>query len=130
MVEKKENLYFSEDLNFRERACFEAGIKLGALYHILCGIPISSNTAVINSIEKGIEAAIGCQPYVNSVSVNLNEEKIIGSKEHQFDYDEITGKLISARLEVKYETVTVKARVSWAEELDYPLMYIEEIKEN
>ncbi|MHA2260707.1 MAG: dihydroneopterin aldolase family protein, partial [Promethearchaeota archaeon] len=35
-----EKVYFSPDLNNRERACFETGIKLGALYHIISGIPI------------------------------------------------------------------------------------------
>ena len=42
-------IYFSSDLSERERACFETGIKLGALYHILSGIPISSNENVIKS---------------------------------------------------------------------------------
>ena len=38
-----DKIYFSPEITSRERACFEAGIKLGALYHILCGIPISSD---------------------------------------------------------------------------------------
>ncbi len=58
MSNGKENTYFSSDINDRERACFEIGIKLGALYHILCGIPISSNPRIVDSIEKGIEASI------------------------------------------------------------------------
>ncbi|MGV9197266.1 MAG: dihydroneopterin aldolase family protein [Promethearchaeia archaeon] len=129
MAKKKDNLYFSDKINLRERACFEAGIKLGALYHILCGIPISADTGVIESIEKGIEAAIGCQPYVKSIDVTLDRDTIIGEKRHEFDYDEITGKVISASLEIEYEDVYLKARVKWVEELDYPLMYIEEIKD-
>ena len=47
-----ENIYFSSDLSERERACFEAGIKLGALYHILCGIPITSDEKIIRRISK------------------------------------------------------------------------------
>jgi hypothetical protein len=61
------NNYFSINLSKRERACFESGIKLGALYHILCGMPISSNIDTIKSIEKGIESSISCQPYVKNV---------------------------------------------------------------
>ena len=69
MSKNNANIYFSPDLSKRERACFETGIKLGALYHILCGIPISSDKNIISSIEKGIESAISCQPYVKSVKI-------------------------------------------------------------
>ena len=123
-----ENIYFSKELNNRERACFEAGIKLGALYHILSGIPISSNVEVINSIEKGIEAAISCQPYVKIIEIILNRDKILGDKANQFDYDEITGKIIQARLVINYESTEVIAKIEWKDDLDYPLMFIEDIK--
>ena len=52
MPEKNEKIYFSSDLTDRERACFETGIKLGALYHILCGIPISTNENIITNIKS------------------------------------------------------------------------------
>lgn len=124
-----EKIYFSPDLSNRERACFETGIKLGALYHIMSGIPIRSDDKIISSIEKGIEAAISCQPYVESVMVILDKEKILGNKDAPFNYDEITGKIIRAELFLKYEDVEVQAKVDWIEELQYPLMYIEKIQE-
>ena len=119
---------FSPDLNNRERACFEAGIKLGALYHILCGIPISSEENVIRSIEDGIQAAISCQPYVKLVDIKLNRNMIRGKKETPFDYDEITGRIIRAEVRLEYEGVEIIAKIDYAEDLDYPLMYVEEIK--
>jgi hypothetical protein len=123
----KYNTYFAPGLSDRERACFETGIKLGALYHILCGIPISSNENIIKSIEKGIEAAISCQPYVKSIKINLSKDKIKGNKVTQFDYDEITGKIIGAKLIIEYESIEVLAKIGWMEDLQYPLMYIEKI---
>jgi len=129
MSNNNEKIYFSPELSDRERACFESGIKLGALYHILCGIPISSNENVIESIEKGIEAAISCQPYVDSVTVSLDREKIVGEKTNQFDYDEITGKIIRAEIIIKYNTVKVLAKIDWVEDLEYPLMFIEKIQD-
>ncbi len=120
-------IYFSSDLSDRERACFETGIKLGALYHILCGIPIQSDENIINSIERGIESAISCQPYVKSVKIHLNREKISGKKKSEFDYDEITGKIIQAEIKIEYESVNVLAKVEWVDELEYPLMFIEKI---
>ena len=127
MLKKIDNIYFSSNLSLRERACFETGIKLGALYHILCGIPISSDEKIISSIEKGVEAAISCQPFVKSVKIKLDKDKIVGSKSTAFDYDEITGKIIRAELIIKYEDFEVLAKIDWIEEMKYPLMFIEKI---
>ena len=130
MSKDNANIYFSPDLSKRERACFETGIKLGALYHILCGIPISSDENIITSIEKGIESAISCQPYVKSVNINMDRNKIIGDKSTQFNYDEITGKIIRAELMLNYESVEILAKIDWIEDLEYPLMFIEKIVES
>lgn len=127
MSNDKKRVYFSSNISLRERACFEIGIKLGALYHILCGIPISSNTKVVDSIENGIEAAISCQPYVKSVKINIDREKIRGDKSTEFEYDEITGKVINAIVVLEYKSVEITAKVEWVEDLKYPLMFIEKI---
>lgn len=124
----KENSYFTPGVTDRERACFEVGIKLGALYHILCGIPISSNPEIVESIEKGIEASISCQPYVKSVKININRNKIQGTKATEFDYDELSGALIAATVVLEFNSIEITAKVKWIEELEYPLMFIEEIK--
>ncbi len=124
-----DSTYFFKDISKRERACFETGIKLGALYHILCGIPISREEKVVAAIEKGIESAISCQPYVKSININLDRKKIQGVKENEFDYDEISGKVIGAVLEIEFENIYIKAKVKWIEEMNYPLMFIESIKE-
>jgi hypothetical protein len=129
MSDNNYKIYFSPDLSDRERACFETGIKLGALYHILSGIPISSNGNVIKSIEKGIEAAISCQPYVKSVKINLDRERIEGDKVNQFDYDEISGKIIRAEVIVEYQSIEIFAKIDWVEDMKYPLMFIEKIRE-
>jgi hypothetical protein len=123
-------IYFSSELSNREIACFESGIKLGALYHILCGIPISSDTKIVHSIEKGIESAISCQPYVKSVRIILDREKIKGDKSSEFNYDEITGKIIRAEVVIEYENIEIIAKIDWVEKMQYPLMFIEKIKEN
>jgi len=125
----KSKIHFSPDLNIRERACFETGIKLGALYHILCGIPISSDEDVISSLEKGIEKSISCQPYVKQIKITLARHLINGKKSDEFDYDEITGKIIRAQLILEFEQVEITAKIDWVEELEYPLMFIEKIVE-
>ena len=129
MPETNEKIYFSRNLTERERACFETGIKLGALYHILCGIPIQKNEKIIKSIEEGIESAISCQPYVKSVKISLDRDKILGNKKSVFDYDEITGKIIQAEVNIEYESINIVAKVKWIEDLEYPLMFIEKIQQ-
>ena len=127
MSKKNFNEFFPSDLSERERACFEIGIKLGALYHILCGIPISSNKDIITSIERGIEASISCQPYAKKVKINLDRSKIVGDKSSEFSYDEITGEMIKAEVELQYKAVNIIAKVEWFEDLKYPLMYIKKL---
>jgi hypothetical protein len=127
MTKNNEKIYFSSDLSIRERACFESGIKLGTLYHILCGIPIQSNENIIQSIEKGIEAAISCQPFVKSVKINLDRGKISGEKSTEFDYDEVSGKIIRAELTIQFESIEIVAKIDWVENMQYPLMFIENI---
>jgi len=127
MSNGKENAFFPSDLSDRERASFEIGIKLGALYHILCGMPISTNSNVVESIEKGIEASISCQPYVKSVKLNINRKQIQGDKSSEFEYDEITGKHIEAKVVLEFKSVEIIAKIEWIEELKYPLMFIEKI---
>jgi len=129
MTKPNDKIYFSPDLSKRERACFETGIKLGALYHILSGIPIQKNEKIITSLEKGIESAISCQPYVKSVKIHLDREKISGTKESEYDYDEISGKMLQAELIIQYESIQVLAKVKWVDQLQYPLMFIEKIHE-
>ena len=124
-----ENIYFSPDLSIRERATFEIGIKLGALYHLLSGVPISSDKKVIESIEKGFEASISCQPYVKSVKLNILKNKIEGNKSTEFDYDEISGDKIKVEVIIEYKSIKVVAKIEWIENLQYPLMFIEKIEE-
>ncbi|MEN6395258.1 MAG: dihydroneopterin aldolase family protein, partial [Methanoregula sp.] len=54
----------------REQAVFEAGIKLGALYHQWVGTPISQESA--ESVETAIEKAVILQPYVEEITVRLD----------------------------------------------------------
>ena len=58
----------------REIAAFEAGIKLGALYHQFVGSPVSPKTA--DSLERAIEESISLQPYVRSVDVRIDRRML------------------------------------------------------
>ncbi|MDM7912001.1 MAG: dihydroneopterin aldolase family protein, partial [Methanotrichaceae archaeon] len=101
----------------REIAAFEAGIKLGALYHQFVGAPVSVETA--SSLELAIAESISLQPYVAEVKVKINREML---QENVFGYGELQGKMIFAEVVVDYQGEIVRARLEYDAEKDYPLM--------
>ncbi|TFG20103.1 MAG: dihydroneopterin aldolase [Promethearchaeota archaeon] len=119
---------FPSDITSRERAIFEVGIKLGALYHIAMGLPISKDPTTITSIETALANSIKTQPYVTDVKVAINLKKVKGTKSHQFDYSQINSSLLEATIHLKYKDIAVTGVIEWNEDLNYPLMFIKEIQ--
>lgn len=101
----------------REIAAFEAGIKLGALYHQFVGTPVSIQTA--SSLEMAIEESISLQPHVSSVRVSIDRQML---EENIFGYGELKGRMITAEVEISYEGETVRARLEYDRDADYPMM--------
>ncbi|MHC1688143.1 MAG: dihydroneopterin aldolase family protein [Methanothrix sp.] len=101
----------------REIAAFEAGIKLGALYHQFVGSPVSAKTA--SSLETAMQQSISLQPYVRAVKVTINREML---KENVFGYGELEGRMIIAEVEIDYEGEVLRARLEYDVEKSYPLM--------
>ncbi|NMC09439.1 MAG: hypothetical protein GYA39_00450 [Methanothrix sp.] len=101
----------------REIAAFEAGIKLGALYHQFVGTPVSIKTA--GSLERAMQDSISLQPYVRKVVVSLNRHML---KENVFGYGELEGRMITAEVEIDFEGELVRARLEYDAAKDYPLM--------
>src|SRR6266550_3033590 len=58
----------------RDRAAFEAGIKLGSILHQYVGTPLTSASA--GSLERAIEAATRVQPLVERVRVRIDRERL------------------------------------------------------
>ncbi|MEM2933338.1 MAG: dihydroneopterin aldolase family protein [Methanocellales archaeon] len=111
----------------RDRALFEAGIKLGALYHQFTGTPVSIET--IESLQKAIEESISLQPHVESIKVNI-DRKLVMQKLNKFGYCELDGEMLKVEVTVKIGSVMVKAGLSYDKKLAYPLMHIINIKDS
>ena len=101
----------------REIAAFEAGIKLGALYHQFVGSPVSPKTA--ESLERAIEESISLQPYVRSVDVRIDRQMLL---ENAFGYGELEGRMIFAEVEIDYRGETIRATLEYDPDKDYPMM--------
>ncbi len=113
-----------DGITSRDRALFEAGIKLGALYHQFMGTPVSMETA--SKLEAAIEKSVSLQPWVNHVKVRIDREKLRANA-NQFKYCELNGEMLDVMVVVTYERVEVHARISYDEDMKYPLMRIERI---
>jgi dihydroneopterin aldolase len=106
----------------REQAIFEAGIKLGALYHQWVGTPISRKSAA--SVETAIEQAVILQPFVEEITVRLDRNLMT---ENIFGYSELTGLMFDAEIITRVGFSYCRARL--VPENGYPLMKIVECHE-
>jgi hypothetical protein len=113
-----------EKITDRDTAVFEAGIKLGALYHQFIGTPVSPETA--ETLETAIERSVSLQPWVRSVKARIDRERV-GDCANEFKYCELQGEMLDVTVVVRYRAVEVRARVSYDADLAYPLMRIEEL---
>jgi hypothetical protein len=103
----------------REQACFEAGIKLGALYHQWVGTPISKKSA--ESVEAAIEKAVILQPCVEAITVHLNRDLMT---ENAFGYSELSGLMFDVEIITRVGFNYCRARL--VPDSGYPLMQIVE----
>lgn len=115
-------------LSDREQAAFEAGIKLGTLYHQFVGAPVRPETA--GDVERAMAQSISVQPFVESIDVRLRRDMIESALNGTFGYTEVQGKMIDARLSVRYGKALVSASLELDEKTDYPLMKILSIRED
>ena len=90
----------SGDASDRERAIFEAGIKLGALYHQWVGTPISQESAA--SVESAIEKAVILQPFVEEITVRLDCTLM---QKNVFGYSELSGLMFDVEIVTRVGSV-------------------------
>ena len=103
----------------KDRAIFEAGIKLGALYHQWVGTPISRESA--GSIESAIEKAVILQPFVEQITVRLDRALMT---QNVFGYSELSGLMFDVEIVPRVGFTYCRARL--APENGYPLMRVVE----
>lgn len=111
--------YF-KNLSNKERAVFEGGITLGALFHQFVGTPISVKNK--ETLERAIEDAMKNQPCVEDIHV-----KIVGNLKEE-EYTSLDGNMLDVKLKIKVEDTVAYLRLKYIDELNYPLMYVEKIE--
>jgi hypothetical protein len=106
----------------RDQAIFEAGIKLGALYHQWVGTPISKESA--ESVEKAIEKSVILQPCVEKITVRLDRRMMV---QNRFGYSELSGLMFDVEIITRVRFTYCRARLAPNE--GYPLMQVVECYE-
>jgi hypothetical protein len=106
----------------REQALFEAGIKLGGLFHQFVGTPVAPRSAA--SLARAIEEAVGLQPFVTRVKVKIDPERAGPTGEGRFAYRYLTAEMLDVEVVVRVGEEEVPARLSWRDDLRYPLMHV------
>jgi hypothetical protein len=101
-------------------ASFEAGIKLGALYHQFVGTPVSEDS--VDSLEDAIHEAVESQRHVVEADVSIE-----GVEHNRFGYDELTGTMLNVTVVVECEGERVEATLS--EEDGYPMMRLDDVRD-
>nr|MDO8084234.1 dihydroneopterin aldolase family protein [Candidatus Sigynarchaeum springense]MDO8119120.1 dihydroneopterin aldolase family protein [Candidatus Sigynarchaeota archaeon] len=127
--QKSVDQYFDVSITDRERACFEAGIKLGAIFHSIIGMPVVNNEEVMRKVEDGVIASFKSQPFVRDLRFRINVDSGKQyTKRHEFDYTLIKEHMIDLEIDLVYKQTHITGKIQWIPELGYPLMFLKEIK--
>ena len=108
----------------RERAVFEAGIKMATIYHQFVGTPVNLDS--VEGLERSISEAICVQPYVRSAKVKINRSRFTKNGD-TYSYLSLTGDMIDAVVTIELHDIIVTAEMRYDEELGYPLMFVSDI---
>ena len=107
-----------------ERACFEAGIKFGSLYHQFAGTPVSPDSAA--SLAAAMEEAIENQPHCQSVTVDIDVDTLAADIEAaSASYTELTGKYLDVEIVIVLEDTRAVATMQMED--GYPLMAVDSV---
>jgi hypothetical protein len=108
----------------RERAVFEAAIKLAMVFHQFVGVPVTRSSA--RSLEKAIEEAIRIQPWVVRARAKI-DRRTLGRTTGRYGYKTLDARMLVVTVETAYRRARARCTMRFVAELDYPLMYIESV---
>jgi len=108
----------------RDRAAFEAGIKLGSILHQFLGVPLTARNAA--AVERAIEEAARVQPLVEDVRVKIDRRRL--RVRGPYRYGILTEDVLHVEVTVGVGTARATATLRYVPKLDYPLMYLKDIR--
>lgn len=106
----------------REALLFEAGVKLGGVFHQFVGMPVAPETA--EGLARTIERAVRLQPFVTDVRVSIAPERGGPVGEGVFAYRYLTPEMMRVEVTLQDGSTTVVACLDHRVDLQYPLMSV------
>jgi dihydroneopterin aldolase len=110
-------------LSRREALLFEAGVKLGGVFHQYLGIPVSRRTAP--GVARTIERAVALQPYVVRVRARIDVRRGGPLGRGRFAYRYLSAEMLDVAVRLKDGADEVDARLAHRPDLRFPLMRVE-----
>jgi hypothetical protein len=77
---------------------------------------------------EAMKRAVLAQPYVIDASVEIDRDVLLKHLS-TYGYASLNERMLRARLTINYKDCIVEASISWIEELGYPLMKVDAIKD-
>jgi|HubBroStandDraft_1064217.scaffolds.fasta_scaffold00795_17 hypothetical protein len=112
-------------LSRREALLFEAGVKLGGIFHQYLGIPITPGTAA--GVARTIERAVALQPYVEETRVRIDPARGGPVGSGRFAYRYLTAEMMDVTVRLRDGPEEVEARLAHRSDLRYPLMSVSRV---
>lgn len=112
-------------LSPREALLFEAGIKLGGIFHQYLGTPVDARTAP--ALARTIARAVELQPYVVGAQVVIAPGRGGRTGGGAFGYHYLAPAMLRVRLHLADGPVSVTATLRNRPDLRYPLMRVERV---
>ena len=112
----------SATLTRREALLFEAGVKLGGVFHQYLGIPVSPRTAA--GVARMIERAVALQPFVVEVRASIDPRRGGPVGKGKFAYRYLIPEMVDVRVRLRDGPEEVEARLAHRPDLRYPLMSV------
>jgi hypothetical protein len=108
----------------RERAVFEAGVKLGSVFHQYVGTPVDLRSA--RALERAIEAGMRAQPAVIAARVRIDRAALRRGTT-KLGYASLTGDMLDVSVTTRVGRATAVGRMRYIPALRYPAMHIERV---
>ncbi|OGS49620.1 MAG: hypothetical protein A3K65_09965 [Euryarchaeota archaeon RBG_16_68_12] len=108
----------------RERAVFEAGVKLGSVFHQYVGCPVGPRSA--RALERAIEAGMRVQPAVVAARVRI-DRAALGRGVTRMGYASLAGDMLDVTVTTRVGRATAVARLRFVPGLRYPVMSVERV---
>jgi dihydroneopterin aldolase len=109
-------------LTRREALLFEAGVKLGGVFHQYLGMPVSPSTA--GGTARTIERAVSLQPFVVRVRVRIDPRATGAVGRGPFAYAYLRAEMLDVTVRLRDGPDEVEARLAHRADLRYPLMQV------